>query len=67
MDRDRAATKVVVAVKEAKRGTRVLRDIHLGIRVLVRINPDRGRLRAVARRAIAMMTETRLWREPGTR
>ena len=75
VDRDRATTKVV-------------RAIRLGTRVKVRINPGRGnkwrckrkvvarratamamwcKHKVVARRATAMMMVTRLWREPGTR
>ena len=41
MGRDRAATKVVVALMAARRETRVLKGIHRGIRVPVRTNPGR--------------------------
>ena len=68
----RAATKVVVAVMEERKETQLVKVIRLVIRVQVRINPGkdnkwRCKLKVVARRATAMMTVTRLWREPGTR
>ena len=72
VDRGRAATKVVVAVMEEGKETRLVRAIRLGTRVKVRINPGRGNrwwcnLKVVARRATVMTMETRLLREPGTR
>ena len=59
MDRDRAATKVVVALMAARRGTRVLKGTHRGFRVPVRTNPGKGNMwqckrKVVARRATAM-------------
>ena len=72
-DRGRATTKVAVAVKEAKRRTRVFRVIHPGIRVPVRIvnSGKDSRLwqeyKVVARRATATTTVIRLWRGPDIR
>ena len=59
MDRDIAAIKAVELVMAARKGTRLRRVIHFGIRVPVQTNPDRGnkwwrKLNVVARRATAM-------------
>ena len=59
VDRDRAATEVVVAVMVERKGTRLLRVIHLGIQVPVRISSGKGnkwrrKLMVVARRVTAM-------------
>ena len=72
VDRDRAATKVVEAVKAERKGTRLVKAIPLDTRVKVRINPGRDSRwwrehKVVARRATATTMVTRLWREPGTR
>ena len=72
MDKDRAATKVVEAVMVERKETRPVKAIPLDTRVKVRINPGRASRwwhtrKVVARRATAMTTVTRLWREPGTR
>ena len=71
----RAATKVVVAVMVERKETRLVRVIHPGTQVKVRINSARRatamtmqcKFKVVARRATAMTMVTRLWREPGTR
>ena len=72
MDRDRAATKVVVAVKAERKETRPGRVIHPGTRVKARTDSGRDSRwwhehKVVARRATAMTMVTRLWRKPGTR